>query len=169
LNHDHSGAVGRRLGNGSGPETKLDIEIVGVVANSLYEGPREGVRRQVFVRQSGNGGSAIDVRAGLGSSSAYAALRSEVKKLDAAMPVSLRRHGLRRGPPNQGLRIALGARPGSVIWLMMREVLLPLAIGLAVGVPSAIGLGRFVGAQLYGIKSDSGFAVRVGRPRAQSS
>ena len=28
---------------------KLTIEIIGVVADSLYEGPREGVRRQVFV------------------------------------------------------------------------------------------------------------------------
>ena len=34
----------------------------------------------------------------------------------------------------------------------MREVLILLAIGLAVGVPSALGLGRFVAAQLYGIQ-----------------
>ena len=33
----------------AGPNTKLTIEIIGVVADSLYEGPREGVRRQVFV------------------------------------------------------------------------------------------------------------------------
>ena len=31
------------------PEDQADDEIVGVVADSLYEGPREGVRRQVFV------------------------------------------------------------------------------------------------------------------------
>ena len=42
-------AVGKRLGWGGGPNTKLTIEIIGVVADSLYEGPREGVRRQVFV------------------------------------------------------------------------------------------------------------------------
>ena len=42
-------AVGKRLGWGGGPDTKLTIEIIGVVADSLYEGPREGVRRQVFV------------------------------------------------------------------------------------------------------------------------
>ena len=41
-------AIGKRLGRGLGPETKLDIEIIGVVEDSLYEGPREGVRRQVF-------------------------------------------------------------------------------------------------------------------------
>ena len=34
----------------------------------------------------------------------------------------------------------------------MKEVMLLLAIGLAVGVPSAIGLGRYVSSQLYGIQ-----------------
>jgi ABC-type antimicrobial peptide transport system permease subunit len=38
-----------------------------------------------------------------------------------------------------------------VIWLVMREVLLLVAIGLVVGVPSALVLGRFVSTQLYGI------------------
>ena len=47
-------AVGRHIGRGSGPKTKLDIEIIGVVEDSLYEGPREGVRRQVFVPNWGN-------------------------------------------------------------------------------------------------------------------
>ena len=46
-------AVGRHVGRGSGPDTKLDIEIIGVVENSLYEGPRQGVRRQLFVPQLG--------------------------------------------------------------------------------------------------------------------
>ena len=38
-----------------------------------------------------------------------------------------------------GIRLALGAQPGDVIWLVMREVLLLLAIGLAIGIPAAIG------------------------------
>jgi ABC-type antimicrobial peptide transport system permease subunit len=50
-----------------------------------------------------------------------------------------------------GIRLALGAQPGYVIWMVMREVLLLLAIGLALGIPSAIALGRFVSSQLYGI------------------
>jgi ABC-type antimicrobial peptide transport system permease subunit len=59
-----------------------------------------------------------------------------------------------------GIRLALGAQPGSVIWLVMREVLVLLAIGLAVGVPAAIGLGRYVSSQLYGIEGhDPGVAV----------
>src|SRR5437016_8660978 len=51
-----------------------------------------------------------------------------------------------------GIRLALGAQPGFVIWSVMREVLLLLAIGLAVGVPAAMWLARYVGTQLYGIK-----------------
>jgi ABC-type antimicrobial peptide transport system permease subunit len=49
--------------------------------------------------------------------------------------------------------MALGAQPASVIWLVMSEVLLLLSIGLAVGVPTAFGLGRFVSAQLYGVQA----------------
>jgi ABC-type antimicrobial peptide transport system permease subunit len=35
---------------------------------------------------------------------------------------------------------------------VMREVLVLVAIGLAVGVPAALALGRYVGGQLYGIQ-----------------
>ena len=51
-----------------------------------------------------------------------------------------------------GIRLALGAQPGVVIWMVMREVLLLLAIGLAVGVPAALLLGRYVSSVLYGVK-----------------
>jgi predicted permease len=56
-----------------------------------------------------------------------------------------------------GIRMALGARRGDVAWLVMREVLLLLGIGLVIGIPAALGLSRFVQAQLYGIKpADAG-------------
>ena len=52
-------AVGKHIGQGVGPQTKLTIEIIGVVADSLYEGPREGVHApgvhsQVRKRQRGS-------------------------------------------------------------------------------------------------------------------
>ena len=55
-------AVGKHIGCGAGPKTKLNIEIIGVVADSLYEGPREGVRRQVFVPNWGKSSAAFYVR-----------------------------------------------------------------------------------------------------------
>ena len=52
-----------------------------------------------------------------------------------------------------GLRMALGAARTNVLWLVMREVLVLLAIGLAVGIPAAIALGSLVSTQLYGIQA----------------
>jgi len=51
-----------------------------------------------------------------------------------------------------GVRVALGAQPRAVIWLVMREVLLLLAIGLAVAAPAAYLLGRYISSQLFGIR-----------------
>ena len=79
--------LGKRLGFGGGPDTKLNIEIIGVVADSLYEGPREGVRRQVFIPTWGNGSSAIYMRTATASAGAYSLIRNEVRRLDSAMPV----------------------------------------------------------------------------------
>jgi ABC-type antimicrobial peptide transport system permease subunit len=60
-----------------------------------------------------------------------------------------------------GIRLALGAQPGLVIWLVMKEVLSLLAIGLAVGLPAALGLGRYVSAQLYGIEGHDPWVAAV--------
>jgi ABC-type antimicrobial peptide transport system permease subunit len=43
-----------------------------------------------------------------------------------------------------GLRTALGAQPVSVLWMVMREVLSLLGVGLIAGVPYAFLLSRFV-------------------------
>ena len=52
-----------------------------------------------------------------------------------------------------GVRLALGASPGTIVWMVMREVLLLLAIGLAVGIPAALGAARYVSSQLYGVEA----------------
>jgi predicted permease len=51
-----------------------------------------------------------------------------------------------------GIRMALGAIGGDVIWMVMREVLLLVAIGVAVGVPAAVLLSQFVKSQLFGLE-----------------
>ena len=186
-------AIGHKIGWGDGKDSKLDIEIVGVVENSLYEGPREGVRRQVFIPNYGKNSVAFYVRTATGSKSAYLALRNAVGKLDASMPVyelktlkaqldetlltdrlvallsagfaflatllaAIGLYGVMafvvaRRTRELGVRMALGAQPASVIWLVMKETLFLLVVGLAVGVPCAMALGRYVSTQLYGIQS----------------
>ena len=50
-----------------------------------------------------------------------------------------------------GIRMALGAFQKHVIWMVMREVLVLVSIGIAIGLAGAAGLTRLVQAQLYGI------------------
>jgi ABC-type antimicrobial peptide transport system permease subunit len=53
-----------------------------------------------------------------------------------------------------GIRMALGARAGNVVGLVMREVLVLVLAGVVMGLPTAVVLGRFVAAQLYGVASN---------------
>ncbi len=51
-----------------------------------------------------------------------------------------------------GIRMALGAAPGRVIWLMLRDVVLLVAAGGALGRASARACGRLVASLLYGVR-----------------
>ena len=186
-------AIGKRVGYGGGPKTKLNMEIVGVVEDSLYEGPREGVHRQVFVPRWGKNDAVYYVRTATSSSDTFNTIRAQVRELDGSMPVydlktvegqldetlltdrliallsggfgilatllaSIGLYGVMafvvaRRRKELGVRLALGAQPTGVIWLVMKEVLLLLGVGLAIGVPTAIVLARFVGSQLHGVES----------------
>jgi predicted permease len=52
-----------------------------------------------------------------------------------------------------GIRIALGATRENVGWLILREVVRMSAVGLAIGLPLAYGIGRLVESQLFGVKA----------------
>jgi predicted permease len=51
-----------------------------------------------------------------------------------------------------GIRIALGAQRGSVVWLVLREVVFTLALGTAIGVVISLFAGRLVTKLLYGLE-----------------
>ena len=189
-------AVGRHIGFGGDPKTKLDIEIIGVAEDSLYEGPREGVHRQVFVpmaQSSFPGQVAFYVRTIRDSKTMYNVLRSEIARLDPAMPVyemktledqldetlgterlvatlsaafgglatilaAIGLYGVMafvvvRRTKEIGLRMALGAQRAGVAWLVMREVLILLGVGCAVGIPIAFLLSRYLSSQLFGLQA----------------
>src|SRR2546429_2052307 len=51
-----------------------------------------------------------------------------------------------------GVRMALGAGRSSLLWMVMRESLTLVMIGLAVGLGAALAATRVVASQLYGLK-----------------
>jgi ABC-type antimicrobial peptide transport system permease subunit len=53
-----------------------------------------------------------------------------------------------------GVRMALGARPENVLWAVLREALVMIALGLAVGVPLAMFASRSISAVLFGLQPD---------------
>jgi predicted permease len=60
-----------------------------------------------------------------------------------------------------GIRMALGAQQGNVVWLVMREVLGLVAIGIAAGLPAAFGLASLVRTQLYGIGPNDPLSIAL--------
>ncbi len=192
--------IGRHIGFGDGPRTKLNIEIIGMAENSLYEGPREGVHRQAFVpfdEVDSPSSVAFYVRTSADPASMFNALRRTVSQLDAAMPVyqmktlerqlddtltterliatlsaafgilatllaALGLYGVMafvvaRRTKEIGLRMALGAQRTEVVWMVMREALELLGMGLAIGIPAALWLTRYLSSQLYSVRpSDFG-------------
>jgi len=51
-----------------------------------------------------------------------------------------------------GVRMAVGARRGQVVWMILQDSLLLTAIGVALGIPLAMLVGRALTASLYGVK-----------------
>ncbi|HUP04122.1 MAG TPA: ABC transporter permease [Bryobacteraceae bacterium] len=195
-------AIGRHIGFGGQPGAKLPIEIVGVTDNSLYEGPRDGVHRQVFVpflETDYPASVAFYVRTSVSSEPMFASLRRTIAGLDPALPVygmktmdrqldetlgaerliatlsaafgalttllaAMGIYGVMafvvsRRTKEIGLRMALGAQRADVVRMVVLESLLPLGVGLGVGVPAAYWLSRYVASQLFGVKPTDGATV----------
>jgi predicted permease len=53
-----------------------------------------------------------------------------------------------------GVRMALGAQTHDVHWMILREALLLLAAGVALGLPLSLAAARFVRQQLFGLRAD---------------
>ena len=51
-----------------------------------------------------------------------------------------------------GVRMAVGARRGQVVWMVLRDSLLLTAIGVVLGIPLAILVGEALASSLYGVK-----------------
>ncbi len=70
-------------------------------------------------------------------------------------------HGVVRRTKEIGIRMALGAERRSIIWMVLRETLVLILVGVAIGVPAAIGAGRLIASQLFGLSAADPLALIV--------
>ncbi|HJU44551.1 MAG TPA: ABC transporter permease [Vicinamibacterales bacterium] len=70
-------------------------------------------------------------------------------------------YGVARRTREIGIRVALGARRGGVVWMVMREVMLLTAIGLLISIPLARGSARFVESFLFQMKPNDPRAIAL--------
>jgi macrolide transport system ATP-binding/permease protein len=60
-----------------------------------------------------------------------------------------------------GIRIALGAKRPSVIWMVLREALAMAVVGLGIGLPAAFAASRFVKSFLFQMKPNDPLALTL--------
>ena len=60
-----------------------------------------------------------------------------------------------------GIRMALGAQRGRVVWMVLREVCLLAAVGLAISVPTALATSRLVESFLFGMKPNDPLSLTL--------
>ena len=58
-----------------------------------------------------------------------------------------------------GIRMALGAQRGRVVWMVLREVCVLAAVGLAISVPTALVASKIVESFLFGMKPNDPLAL----------
>ena len=71
-------------------------------------------------------------------------------------------YGVARRVTELGVRMALGADRGSVLWLVIREAMMLVLIGAAIGMPLAFAASRAIGSLLHGVRPLDPVAYGVG-------
>jgi predicted permease len=186
--------LGRHLGMGIDPGTKLDIQIVGVVGDTKYESMRDEIPYELYVPSDQQGfanGGTVYVRAQGDPTHLFNTLRAAVRAVDAGVPMygmrtladqvqisllterllatlssvfgclatllaALGLYGVMafmvaRRTREIGIRMALGAGQGAVVWMVLRETLTLAALGVGIGLAGAYGVTRLIQAQLFGV------------------
>jgi len=187
--------LGRHVGLGIDPGTKLDIQIVGVVGDTKYENMRDEIPYELYVPSAQQGfanGGTVYVRARSDPANLFNTLRAAVRGVDAGVPMydmrtldnqvqisllterllatlssvfgclatllaALGLYGVMafmvaRRTREIGIRMALGAGQGSVVWMVLRETLTLAGIGVSIGLAGAYAVTRLIQTQLFGVQ-----------------
>jgi ABC-type antimicrobial peptide transport system permease subunit len=62
-------------------------------------------------------------------------------------------HNVSRRTHEIGVRMAVGAQAGDVEHMVLRESFLVVIVGIFLGIPAALGIGRLISSQLFGLSS----------------
>ena len=68
-------------------------------------------------------------------------------------------YGVVRRTREIGIRIAIGARARSVVWMVMRETLILVVGGAALGVIIAFAASQYISSQLFSVLPGDGVAT----------
>ena len=66
-----------------------------------------------------------------------------------------------------GVRMALGADRGNVVRMVLRGAFSQIGIGLALGIPAAIGAGKLMSDQLFGVRPWDPIMLTAGNASAR--
>jgi predicted permease len=58
-----------------------------------------------------------------------------------------------------GIRMAIGAFPRDIVWMVLRETFVLVAVGIAIGIPIALGLSRYIETLLYGLTPNDALTI----------
>jgi len=186
-------AIGKRLGMGGDPGTKIDITVVGVVRDSKYEGMRDEVPIELILpyKQTFDIGMNAYVRTAREPEAMFGSIRKLMADIDPNMPIAdmktlehqlevsllterlvaslsvafgvlatllaaiglygVMAYSVAQRTREIGIRMALGALSGNVFWMVIKESLLLLSIGVASGLGLSWAMTGYVKSQLYGV------------------
>jgi len=188
-------AMGKRMKFGAGTDP-LNIEIVGVVKNSLHSDLKEKPRSFAYIpydQEPSIRSLTYYVRTGNDPENMASSVRQVVNELDSSLPIydvrtfeeqidqslsgaklvailalafgilaavlaamgiyGLLAYMVTLRTKEIGVRMALGAGPQRVGWMLCGEVARLAGIGVLVGIPLAYGLSKLVNAMLYGVQA----------------
>lgn len=187
--------IGRHVGMGIDPGTKMDIEIIGMAGDTKYENLRDEIPDELYIPYAQTDfvtGMTVYLRAQGDPVGVFNATRQVMREVDPSVPMfdlrtlddqieisllterllaalsgvfgglatllaALGLYGVMafmvaRRTREIGIRMAVGADRGSVIWIVMREVLGLALIGVAIGLSGAWAATRLVQTQLFGVQ-----------------